>query len=78
LIAAGMHWISGVPPENPFKCVAKTRYRQADQDCTLNMEAGHCRVTFRDPQRAVTPGQFVVFYDREICLGGAIIESTIP
>ncbi len=76
LTATGLHWITGEAPKTPIKCAAKTRYRQPDQPCTLTVLADHCTVTFEQPQRAVTPGQFVVFYDRDICLGGAIIEST--
>jgi tRNA-uridine 2-sulfurtransferase len=53
---------------------AKTRYRQADVACTLaQIDDGHIRVDFRAPQRAVTPGQSVVLYDAEVCLGGAVI-----
>ena len=64
-------------PETPFKCTAKTRYRQADQACTITpIGDDSCSVTFDDAQRAVTPGQFVVFYDADICLGGGVIDST--
>jgi tRNA-uridine 2-sulfurtransferase len=53
---------------------AKTRYRQADSPCTLaRVDDGQIRVDFRQPQRAVTPGQSVVLYDAEVCLGGAVI-----
>jgi len=53
---------------------AKTRYRQADSACTLErIDDGQIRVDFREPQRAVTPGQSVVLYDAEVCLGGAVI-----
>ena len=53
---------------------AKTRYRQADSPCTLTrIDDGQIQVDFRDPQRAVTPGQSVVLYDAEVCLGGAVI-----
>jgi tRNA-uridine 2-sulfurtransferase len=53
---------------------AKTRYRQADAACTLSrIDDGQIRVDFREPQRAVTPGQSVVLYDAEVCLGGAVI-----
>jgi len=52
----------------------KTRYRQPDQPCTVTILAdGRCRVRTGSPQRAVTPGQSAVFYDRELCLGGAVI-----
>ncbi|MEX7476329.1 aminomethyltransferase beta-barrel domain-containing protein, partial [Acinetobacter baumannii] len=58
---------------------AKTRYRQPDQACTVfideNSEHG-VRVEFDEPQRAVTPGQSVVFYSDEVCLGGGVIHHT--
>ena len=77
LTATDINWISGLVPETPFKCVAKTRYRQTDQACTItHIENDSCSVTFDVAQRAVTPGQFVVFYDEDICLGGGIIDST--
>ena len=51
-----------------FTCTAKARYRQADQQCTVIMgEKNTARVEFATPQRAVTPGQYVVFYDGEVC-----------
>ncbi len=53
---------------------AKTRYRQADSACTVaRVESGGISVDFPQPQRAVTPGQSVVLYDGEVCLGGAVI-----
>ena len=58
----------------PRRLTAKVRYRQSDQPCTLEKTATGYRATFDDPQRAVTPGQSVVFYDGEICLGGGVIE----
>jgi tRNA-specific 2-thiouridylase len=71
-----MFWISGEPPELPLRCTAKVRYRQADQACSVMAADGAYRVHFREPQRAVTPGQSVVFYDGERCLGGGVIERT--
>jgi len=64
------------PPALPAKLTAKTRYRQPDQTCRLEaIENGQFMVTFKQPQRAVTPGQSCVFYQDDICLGGGIIES---
>jgi len=63
----------------PFKCTAKVRYRQKDQACTVTkIEDGKIYVEFDEPQRAITPRQSVVFYDGEICLGGAMIEKSGP
>jgi tRNA-specific 2-thiouridylase len=74
LKAADVSWTAGAPPAFPSMHTAKTRYRQADAECTLEdaSEAG-LAVRFDRPQWAVTPGQSVVLYDREVCLGGGII-----
>jgi tRNA-specific 2-thiouridylase len=59
----------------PLQCQAKVRYRQADQECSVkNLASGQIEVSFSEPQRAVTPGQYIVFYQQDRCLGGAIIE----
>ncbi len=72
-----LNWINGEPNENQLQLCAKVRYRQGDQDCQLEaIGKGRYRVTFDTPQRAVTPGQSVVFYRDDICLGGGIIEQT--
>ncbi len=77
LIATQLSWVAGYPPEFPCKAMAKTRYRQPDQPCILYQdEEGAVRVEFEYTQRAVTPGQSVVFYQGEICLGGGIITNT--
>ncbi len=74
LKAADASWTSGVPPAERSEHSAKTRYRQADAACTLSGVAnGEIAVDFSTTQWAVTPGQSVVLYDGEICLGGAII-----
>src|SRR5690606_24565471 len=77
--ATEMHWINGPPaswqPGAELRCSAKTRYRQPDQPCTVVARGGDAiDVHFDTPQRAVTPGQYVVLYDGERCLGGATIE----
>ncbi len=81
LLAAGLRasklsWIAGEAPALPYRCSAKIRYRQADQPCTLlAIDGDTARVRFDVPQRAVTPGQSVVFYAGEVCLGGGIIDA---
>ncbi len=71
------HWIAGAAPAASFRCTAKTRYRQHDQACAVHLlDDGNAQVRFDDAQRAVTPGQSVVFYDGEVCLGGAVIAAT--
>lgn len=75
LTAADMIWISGEPPSLPLSCHAKIRYRQADQACVVSACGAKIEVTFNTPQRAVTPGQSVVFYEDDICLGGGVIED---
>ncbi|MEO5829376.1 MAG: tRNA 2-thiouridine(34) synthase MnmA [Rhodanobacter sp.] len=69
-------WIDGTAPSMHFRCTARTRYRQTDQACTVNVTDSGLEVSFDDAQRAVTPGQSVVLYDGEVCLGGAVIAAT--
>jgi tRNA-uridine 2-sulfurtransferase len=77
LRADQLTWVSGTAPTPPFRCHAKTRYRQPDQACVITaLDDTHCDVRFDHPQRAVTPGQSVVFYRDEVCLGGGIIDAT--
>ncbi len=71
-----IYWIAGTGPTLPLQCHAKVRYRQADQACTVSLDGEGYRVDFVQPQRAVTPGQSVVFYQGERCLGGGVIEET--
>ena len=74
LEAADASWISGAAPAAPSSHTAKTRYRQADAPCALTkVLEREFEVDFAAPQWAVTPGQSVVLYDGEICLGGGII-----
>jgi len=68
-------WI-GSAPELPANICVKTRYRQADQQCRIALVDDRFEVSFSDPQRAVTPGQWACFYDGDICLGGGIISAT--
>ncbi|MBL1274724.1 MAG: tRNA 2-thiouridine(34) synthase MnmA [Ectothiorhodospiraceae bacterium] len=75
LMADQLNWISETPQQLPYRCTAKTRYRQADQDCTItHLEGDLCTVSFDEPQRAITPGQSVVFYQDDECLGGGVIR----
>ncbi len=78
LQCGSIHWLLEEPPELPFTCYAKTRYRQTEQPCLISpmQDASHY-VMFSSPMRAITPGQSVVFYHQNQCLGGAIIESMI-
>ncbi len=76
LTVGHVYWVAGEAPALPLRCTAKVRYRQADQDCTLAAAGDGYRVDFVQPQRAVTPGQSVVFYCGERCLGGGVIEET--
>lgn len=77
LVADSVHWIT--PPRRHAKLTAKTRYRQPDQDCRIVSSANdRLAVEFSEPQRAITPGQWIVFYENDVCLGGARIISTDP
>ncbi len=80
LIANEISWVnSDFSPDLPFRCQAKVRYRQHDQDCTIVEKRGDSlRVVFDKPQRAVTPRQSIVFYQDDLCLGGAMIKSAGP
>jgi tRNA-specific 2-thiouridylase len=79
LTATELTWIAGHPPELPFNCHAKVRYRQSDQECTIDkIEGDKAYVTFSIPQRAVTVRQSVVFYLGDRCLGGGMIEAPTP
>lgn len=78
LSVQNIDWINDKHPNLPLRCTAKIRYRQPDQQCLVEQsESGEIIVTFDEPQRAITPGQSLVIYDGDICLGGAIIESTL-
>jgi tRNA-specific 2-thiouridylase len=77
LIADNLTWVSNSAPIAPFQCSAKTRYRQTDQECVITaIDSDTLEVEFTRPQRAVTPGQSVVFYVGDRCLGGGIIDRT--
>lgn len=79
LWSQSIDWVAGEQniPQEGLRCTAKTRYRQADQTCTIFIDDDNTfRVEFDQNQRAVTPGQSVVFYLNEICLGGGVIQKT--
>ncbi len=69
------HWIAGQPPKFPLKCEVRLRHRQPLQECIVTRQRVGYRVVFDQPQRAVTPGQFAVFYLEEECLGGGEIAG---
>lgn len=77
LEAGQLDWCGSQPLTQTLRCAAKTRYRQPDQACIVEPIDGGTRVKVRfdQAQRAITPGQSVVFYQGEVCLGGGIIES---
>ena len=71
------HWVGGSQPAGVFDCTAQTRYRQQDEPCRVSVaDDGSLAVQFSQPQRAVTPGQSVVLYKGDECLGGAVIART--
>ena len=71
-----LHWISGPAGKPGFECSAKIRYRQQDSACRLqSIDGDRAVVAFDEPQRAITPGQALVLYAGEQCLGGGVIEA---
>lgn len=77
LIAKNLSFVSSLP-NAPFRCKAKIRYRQEDQDCCIQkIEENTLTVSFENPQRAITPRQSIVFYVGNVCLGGAMIEKAL-
>lgn len=77
LTASQITWVGGKEPSNiPISLMSKIRYRQKDQECNITkIEDDIIHVSFPVPQRAVAPGQSIVFYDGDICLGGAVIRG---
>lgn len=79
LISQKMNFIAKTPDVGTFRCTAKVRYRQIDCAVSVHLNQDYtCEVVFDKPQRAVTPGQWVVLYNGEECLGGGVIDNTIP
>ncbi|MEK7631353.1 MAG: tRNA 2-thiouridine(34) synthase MnmA [Patescibacteria group bacterium] len=77
LRASDACWVAGAPPAVPFSCKARIRYRQPLAQCTVNAQDENLLVTFQQPQRAITPGQAIVFYQAGCCLGGATIAEAL-
>ncbi|MFT8870950.1 MAG: tRNA 2-thiouridine(34) synthase MnmA [Sporolactobacillus sp.] len=78
LLAEDVNWISEAPASATFHCTAKFRYRQADRPVTVNVCRGNrLNVHFDQPEWAVTPGQSAVFYQDDVCLGGATITTVL-
>jgi len=79
LEADQLHWIAGRPPgPAPYPCRARLRHRQPLQDCVIQAIGGqHCAVHFAQAQRAIAPGQSIVFYRDGECLGGGIIQRPV-
>ncbi len=75
LKASQLYWVSGRPPSIDFSSHAKIRYRQAEQACKVMVSGNDCIVCFSEKQRAITPGQSIVFYAENVCLGGGIIDE---
>ena len=71
---SNLNWI-GYMPQLTINCTAKFRYRQPEQPVKLYLTESGARVEFLQPQRAVTEGQYAVFYDETACLGGGVIEK---
>jgi len=77
LDTVGFNWISGETPKTSFHCTAKFRYRQKDQAVKVTPTENGVHIDFVEKQRAVTPGQYAVLYDGDVCLGGGVIDTVI-
>ena len=73
-----IYWVNPINLDQPLALTAKVRYRQSDQACTIKKTESGYHIVFSEPQRAVTPGQSVVLYQQDICLGGGVIETVEP
>ena len=74
LVASEVSFVSGEAPQEPVEVTAKIRYKSPEARAMLYPEGERVRLVFEEPQRAITPGQAVVFYDGDVVLGGGIIE----
>ena len=78
LLATNVNWINPRVINESFSCTAKFRYRQKDSAVTVTpLDNGKAHIVFHDQERAITPGQAVVLYDGEVCLGGGTIDKII-
>ena len=77
LIMNSANWIPCAPTKKDFTCTAKFRYRQPEQECTVHIRDNCIEVEFAERQRAITEGQFAVFYLDDMCIGGGVIEKAI-
>ena len=78
IIASDLNWINSEQMKETFTCTAKFRYRQKDSGVTVTLLSnGKAQVVFDKSERAITPGQAVVFYDGDVCLGGGTIDEII-
>ncbi len=75
LRAHDLHWVHTQAPAHQFRCTAKVRYRQQDQSATVTLDRDTLLIDFDEPVRAATPGQSLVLYDNDHCLGGAVISD---
>jgi tRNA-specific 2-thiouridylase len=75
LVAHNVNWISGTAPREPLTARAKIRYKSREAEVTVFSRNDSVDVHFAQPQKAVTPGQAIVFYNLDEILGGGIIES---
>jgi len=74
-----VHWVAGHPPSGSFRATARVRYRQIDEPVSIQVQAnGTIRAGFDEPMRAITPGQSIVMYEGDHCLGGAVISDLTP
>ena len=79
LTASSLSWVTNAPSQFPFDCESKVRYRQISSSCQIiSLENETVKVRFKEPQRAVTPGQSIVFYKDKLCLGGGVIMEAGP